>query len=277
MYKPPRIFGIYAEPNGARWILAALPFVILVAGYAVTSEMMHAATPDEKLFPTFGQMANTMWRLATETNKGTGQILLWTDTVASLGRLLCGVYIAAAIGLVLGVNMAMFPGFRATFAPFITFLSIIPPLALISILLIALGVGEVSKVTLIFFGTVFVITRDIYLATLAIPIEQTVKALTLGATQLGVVYRVILPQIMPRLLSTVRLALGSAWLFLIAAEMIAASDGLGYRISLARRLQNMDVIYPYVLWITLLGFTLDMMLRTLTRWLYPWYTSESKQ
>ena len=64
--------------------------------------------------------------------------------------------------------------------------------------------------------------------------------------------------------------LGSAWLFLIAAEAIASTDGLGYRIFLVRRYLSMDVIFPYVIWITLLAFLVDLALRKLSAWLFPW-------
>jgi NitT/TauT family transport system permease protein len=75
-------------------------------------------------------------------------------------------------------------------------------------------------------------------------------------------------------LEAARLALGSAWLFLIAAEAIAAESGLGYRVFLVRRYLAMDVIIPYVLWITFLGFVIDFSLRRLTAWLFPWYVKD---
>ena len=81
----------------------------------------------------------------------------------------------------------------------------------------------------------------------------------------------LLPQLTPRLISATRLALGSAWLFLIAAEAIAAQDGLGYRIFLVRRYLSMDVILPYVAWITLLAFIIDQALLWISRLSFPWY------
>ena len=75
----------------------------------------------------------------------------------------------------------------------------------------------------------------------------------------------------PRLIDAVRLSLGAAWLFLIAAEAIASTEGLGYRIFLVRRYLSMDVILPYVAWITLLAFATDYALRLLSRWAFPWY------
>ena len=76
---------------------------------------------------------------------------------------------------------------------------------------------------------------------------------------------------MPRLIGAIRLSLGPAWLFLIAAEAIAATEGLGYRIFLVRRYLAMDVILPYVVWITLLAFAIDFLLRRYSQWRYPWF------
>ena len=89
---------------------------------------------------------------------------------------------------------------------------------------------------------------------------------------MAVIYRVILPQIMPRLIAALRLSLGAAWLFLIAAEAIAATEGLGYRIFLVRRYLSMDIIIPYVLWITLIGFVFDYTLKTVNKVCFPWYS-----
>ena len=106
------------------------------------------------------------------------------------------------------------------------------------------------------------------------PREQLVKAQTLGGNSWQIILRVILPQIVPRLLDAVRLSLGAAWLFLIAAEAIASTDGLGYRIFLVRRYMSMDVILPYVVWITFLAFVLDSCLLKASRVLFPWYHAE---
>jgi NitT/TauT family transport system permease protein len=98
-----------------------------------------------------------------------------------------------------------------------------------------------------------------------------IKAQTLGASTWQLILRIVLPQVVPRLIDATRLALGAAWLFLIAAEAIAATEGLGYRIFLVRRFLDMDVILPYVAWITLLAFGLDLALRLVNRVVFPWY------
>ncbi len=133
------------------------------------------------------------------------------------------------------------------------------------------GLGELSKVMLIVIGITPILARDLEQRAREIPRELLIKAQTLGANTWTLILRLVLPQLLPRLLISLRLVLGSAWLFLIAAEAIASTDGLGYRIFLVRRYMAMDVILPYVAWITLLAWAMDFSLRRLTQLLFPWY------
>ena len=135
---------------------------------------------------------------------------------------------------------------------------------------IVFGLGEVSKIMLIYIGITPFLIRHLAQRTVEIPHEQIVKAQTLGASTRVIALRVALPQLLPRLLQSVRLALGSAWLFLIAAEAIASDLGLGYRIFLVRRYLAMDTILTYVIWITILAFALDAFLRWISRRAFPW-------
>jgi NitT/TauT family transport system permease protein len=165
----------------------------------------------------------------------------------------------------------LLPVANATLSPVISVLSMVPPLALLPILFIIMGLGEASKITLIVVGTSLKLTRDIALRVQDIPREQLIKAQTLGASTMQIGLRIMLPQILPRLIDSVRLEIGPAWLFLIAAEAIAADSGLGYRIFLVRRYLSMDVILPYVAWITILAFFMDLALRILQRKAFPWF------
>ncbi|MDP2714138.1 ABC transporter permease [Rheinheimera sp.] len=270
--KPARLFGVHAAPGSwHKLLLGLLPFLLIIALYAYASHARQLDNPDDKLLPGFSQMVEAMQPLVLEPSPRNGQYVFWADTLSSLTRLALGAGLAFICALWLGLNMGAFRGLEAAASPFITFISMIPPLALLPMLFITLGVDEVGKVALIFIGTFPLMTRDVFIATKAIPREQLVKTLTLGGTQLAYLYRIALPQVMPRALDTFRLSLGAAWLFLIAAEAIASTDGLGYRIFLVRRYLAMDIIIPYVAWITLLGFLLDWALRMLSRRLYPWY------
>jgi NitT/TauT family transport system permease protein len=105
----------------------------------------------------------------------------------------------------------------------------------------------------------------------AVPQEQIVKAFTLDANNFDVAYRVVFRQVMPQVINSLRLNLKPMMLFLFAGEMIAASDGLAYRIAIMRRHMGMDVILPYVLWVALLLFLIDFSLRVINRRLHPWF------
>ena len=151
-----------------------------------------------------------------------------------------------------------------------TAIAVIPPIAVLPILFIAFGLGETAKVALIVVGVAPFMIRDLAGHVAALPREQIIKALTLGAGSWGVMLRVALPQALPRLIAGLRLSLGPAWVFLISAEAIAADVGLGYRIFLVRRYLAMDVILPYVAWIALLAVVMDQALRWASRRWFAW-------
>jgi NitT/TauT family transport system permease protein len=257
--------------NGTALLLAALPFILLLIAYLSGSAIRLAENPDDKLLPSFARIGTAIQQYAIDTDTRTGKVLLWSDTAASLSRLSAGLLLSAAIGLALGVFIGVIPYVRRTLVSLVAALALIPPLAILPILFIVFGLGEVSKIALIVIGIAPFIVRDLAMRADEIPREQIIKAQTLGANSWTLILRVVLPQLTPRLLDAVRLSLGAAWLFLIAAEAIAADAGLGYRIFLVRRYLAMDVILPYVMWITLLAFATDWALRRVTVAAFPWY------
>ena len=257
--------------SGLRVSLMLLPFLLVLIVYAIGSDARLTDNPDDKLLPSFAQMADTMQRYALQEDARTGGWLFWDDTLASLRRLGLGLLIATVAALVMGVSLGAIPLFSATLSPAVAVISMIPPLAILPVLFIVLGLEELSKVMLIVIGIAPVMARDLEQRAREIPLEWLIKAQTLGANSWTLILRVILPQLMPRLLIALRLALGSAWLFLIAAEAIASTEGLGYRIFLVRRYLAMDVILPYVAWITLLAWLMDQLLKKLTSVLFPWH------
>lgn len=260
--------------RGASLGLAALPFALALAGYLTASSLRLAADPKDKFLPSFASFADALHRVAFTQDFLTGHYLLFSDTGTSLLRLLGGLAGATLIGGVVGLATGMIPYLRSLLAPFIAVLSVIPPLAVLPILLIVFGLGEVSKVVLIIVGIAPFMIRDMALRVEEMPIQQLIKAQTLGASSWQIALRVVVPQMLPRLIDAVRLSLGSAWLYLISAEAIASDSGLGYRIFLVRRYLAMDVILPYVAWITLLAFLLDLSLRLLQRKAFPWFAAE---
>ncbi len=257
-------------PQWARLTLGALPFALLVAVYVVGSRIRLSENPADKLLPSLDTMASTFWRMATVPDRRSGDLLLWSDTALSLARLGSGILISAIIAVSLGVLIGYLPRARAMLAPFVAAISLIPPITILPILFIVFGLGELSKIMLIVVGTAPVMTRSMAQAVMDIPDEQIIKAETLGANALQMVFRVVLPQIWPKLFTAIRLGLVPAWIFLISAEAIASTGGLGYRIFLVRRYLAMDVILPYVAWITLLAYVLDRIFFVLSQRLFRW-------
>ena len=258
------------QPGRGRWLLALLPFLLIVMLYGFGSAERRAANPEDKVLPPLSEMATTMQRMALEPDQRTGEYVFWSDTGASLQRLGKSLGVAVLIALVLGLAVGLLPLVNALLAPLIAVLSMIPPMALLPILFIVFGLGELSKEVLIVIGVAPCMVRDLALTVGKLPREQMVKAQSLGASTWQVLLRVALPQSMPRLIESLRLSLGPAFLFLIAAEAISAENGLGYRIFLVRRYLAMDAILPYVAWITLLAYLMDLALSRLSRSVFPW-------
>jgi NitT/TauT family transport system permease protein len=264
-----RLVNLHPGKGGAI-TLGILPFIVLMFAYVLGSDARLQLNPDDKLLPAPSSFVDTIQKYALEEDRRSGQRLWWTDTWASLKRLSIALTISAAIGLAVGLTIGAIPFARSFLAPFVAAFGMIPPLAILPILFIVLGLGELAKVTLIVIGITPIVVRDIALRASEIPGEQLIKAQTLGASSWLLSIRVLLPQLVPRLIDTLRLNLGCAWLFLIAAEAIASTEGLGYRIFLVRRYMAMDVILPYVAWITFIAFTMDWALRWARSSLFPW-------
>lgn len=259
-----------APGRAGRIVAGAVPIVLLVLGYALAAALRHADNPADKVLPTLGAMAAAAWRMATVPDPASEQVVLVADTFASLSRLGAGLAIATATALVLGLLLGTVPLARAILGPVITVIAVIPPIAVLPILFIALGLGEAAKIALIAIGIAPYMTRDLAGHVAALPAEQFIKAETLGASSWLVATRVALPQMLPRLIEALRLSIGPSWVFLISAEAIASDVGLGYRIFLVRRYLAMDAILPYVAWISLLAILADTALRQVSRRAFPW-------
>jgi NitT/TauT family transport system permease protein len=264
-----RLVNLHPDRAGVL-TLGVLPFILIVFAYLIASNARLAVNKEDKLLPSMATYAETVKRYALEEDTRSGNVLLWADTVASLKRIFVALAVSAALGLLFGVVTGALPMVGATLSPVIAAISMIPPLAVLPILFIVMGLGEGAKIALIVIGLTPCIARDLSMRVGELPREELIKAQTLGASSWQLIARVILPQMWPRLIDAIRITLGSAWLFLIAAEAIASTEGLGYRIFLVRRYMSMDVILPYVIWITTLAFLTDHLLKLLRARAFAW-------
>ena len=255
--------------GGGRLLLGLMPLIAVALFYLGAAESRHAQNARDKLLPTASAMVEAV-QMMSRVDPLTGEAPLLVDTVASLKRIGTALVIATAITLTLGLVLGLLPMMKAGLGPLVAAVAVVPPIAILPILFIVFGLGEVSKIALIVIGITPVMVRDLAGHVAAIPEEQLIKAQTLGAGTWQTLVRVALPQAMPRLLVALSLALGPAWVFLISAEAIAADVGLGYRIFLVRRYLSMDIIIPYVLWISLLAVLMDVALALISRKAFPW-------
>jgi NitT/TauT family transport system permease protein len=280
------LFRIQAQPRRfTAWTLSWLIFAAGAVLYFYTAQQRHKENPDDRVMPTVTQMVKAFGDAALkpaedeEVQDGAASqslserirhSMLWKDTRATGGRFLISVALLFP-AVLLGLHMAMFPYIGAVFLRFFQFFDKIVALSLLPILFIAFGIDELGKIALIVIGVAPTIILDTYNLSKSVPHEQIVKAFTLGAGSFAITYRIILKQIFPRVLNSIRLNLKAIMLFLFAGEMIASTDGLAYRIALLRRHMGMDTILPYVLWVALLLFLVDLGMNVFNRKLHPWF------
>ena len=257
-------------------LLGALPLLLVVLVYLVAAASRHAINPADKVLPTPGAMVAAMASLLADADPLSGRLIFWADTLASLQRLGLALGISTLSALLVGLVLGVLPAARATLGGLVTTIAVIPPIALLPVLFIVFGLGETAKVALIVIGIAPFLIRDLAAFVGTLPTEQLIKAQTLGASSWQLALRVALPQALPRLIAGVRLSLGPAWVYLISAEAIASDIGLGYRIFLVRRYLAMDIIIPYVAWISLLAIAMDVALLQLSRRAFRWAHEDAR-
>lgn len=196
--------------------------------------------------------------------------LLWKDLTASVGRVFGGFALSAIVALPLGMAMGSSRVICRLLEPLIGLLRYMPAPAFIPLLIIYFGLGELPKVLLIFIGTLFFNTLMIMDAVKFVPNELIETALTLGGRQPQVLIRVIAPYIAPQVIDAYRINMASAWNLVIVAELVAATEGLGKRISLAQRFLRTDEIFLGLILIGLIGLIIDLGFRLLLRRSCSW-------
>lgn len=157
--------------------------------------------------------------------------------------------------------------------PPLTLLKSVPPTAIMAVFFVLVGTNLEMYIAVIGFGLVPILAKSVDLAVKDVPKELLFKSYTLGASHFEVASKVIFPTILPKIIDAIRLQVGPALVFLIAAELLCADEGFGYRIRLQSRLLQMDVVYPYLAILAGFGYAVDSLLRYMQCRLSPWYSS----
>ncbi|MDD2089375.1 taurine ABC transporter permease TauC [Pseudomonas guariconensis] len=252
------------RPLPTRWISALTLASLLLAWWLVT-----AAGWIEPLFlPSPADILAKAWTLLT---RGYMDASLWQHLCASLGRiglaLVAAALTAIPVGLAIGHNRVA----RGILDPLIEFYRPIPPLAYLPLIVIWCGIGELSKVLLIYLAIFAPIAIATATGVRTVDPAKLRAAQSLGATRAQLIRHVILPSALPDILTGIRIGLGVGWSTLVAAELIAATSGLGFMVQSAAQFLVTDVVVLGILLIALIAFALEMGLRALQRKLVPWH------
>lgn len=249
-----------------RWISGLTLGALLALWWAVTASGLI-----EPLFlPPPSAVLQKGWLLATS---GYMDSTLWQHLGASLGRIGLGlglgfaVLTAVPIGIAIGANRIA----RGILDPLIEFYRPIPPLAYLPLIVIWCGIGELSKVLLIYLAIFAPIAIATATGVRTVDPAKLRAAQSLGATRAQLIRHVILPSALPDILTGVRIGLGVGWSTLVAAELIAATSGLGFMVQSAAQFLVTDVVVLGILVIALIAFAMEMGLRALQRKWVPWH------
>ncbi len=208
-------------------------------------------------------MLQAGWRLLTEHG-------FYKDIAITVWRVLGGFLIAAVLGVPLGIMMGAYKPIEAFFEPFVSFARYLPASAFIPLLILWAGIGEMQKLMVIFIGSFFQIVLMVAVTVGATRRDLVEAAYTLGASSTGVVKRVLLPSSAPDIAETLRLVLGWAWTYVIVAELIGASSGIGHMITDSQALLDTGQIIFGIVVIGVIGLVSDYLFKLANAWLFPW-------
>ncbi len=198
--------------------------------------------------------------------------MMWQDLKATYGRLFLGLMVGSVAAVIIGILMGAYRWIEGCLSPVITFMSKVPQIAILPIFFILVGTDEKMFTSMIAFGIFFTMAESVYQAARKDVSDDAInKAYTLGASDPEIIYEVIWKQILPRILDTIRTHIGPAMGFLLAAEMLVGGQGIGYRIRMEQRVNDMRIIFSYVVILGTVGLALDWALLWVRRRISPWF------
>ncbi|PSB08579.1 ABC transporter permease [Pleurocapsa sp. CCALA 161] len=218
---------------------------------------------DPKFLPSPAQVWSAFVRLSS-----TGELL--KDTVASLWRVGVGFGLAVVLAIPIGVLMGSFPSIRALLEPLFGLMRYMPAPAFIPLLILYLGIGEEPKIMLIFIGVFFFNSLMVMDTVKFVPKELIEATYMLGGDRWEVLKQVILPYVLPGIIDACRINLAAAWQLVIVSELIAATEGLGRRISVAGRFLKTDEIFVGLIVIGIIGLIFDLLFQYFLRVSCQW-------
>ena len=219
------------------------------------------------VLPSPSQVWDSAWNFARNGYRG---YTMWQHLWISFSRLAKGLFWGVLMGVPIGLSMGLSNRWRGIFDPIVELLRPIPPLALIPLFIVWFGIGEEGKVNLLLFATIWIMVIAARSGVLAVNTAKVHAAYSLGASKVQILRHVIVPNALPEVFTGLRVAIGVCWGTLVAAELLGASSGLGFTIFVARQFFQLDLMVTAVAVISVLGVSMDVLMRMAEKRLIPW-------
>jgi taurine transport system permease protein len=256
-----RSFGVGDKPTVAISVGTGLAIVLLWWLVSKTGLVPHL------FLPTPAEVLSTAVSIYHD---GYANATLWEHLSASLTRILSAALIAITLGIPVGLIMGLNRWAKGVFDTPIEFYWPLPPLAYLPLMIIWLGIGETSKITLLALAMFAPVVLSAQAGVRSLPLERVNAALSLGANRWQLLREIVLPSALPEILTGIRIALGIGWATLVAAELIAANRGIGHMIMAASQFLATDAVFVGIAIIAACAFGFSFTMRLLERWLVPW-------
>ncbi|MBD3664797.1 ABC transporter permease subunit [Sulfitobacter sp. TSTF-M16] len=230
-------------------------------------------TPNKgwQMEPLYLPAPETVWTRSVQVaQEGFRDFTLIEHLGYSLFRVIAGFLFGALLGIPLGYAMGLSNWFRGWFDPIVEFMRPVPPLALIPLIIIWFGIGETGKIILLFLAALWIMAIAARSGVSGVNISKVHAAYSLGASKWQIMRYVIIPNSLPEIFTGARVAMGVCWGTVVAAELVAASQGAGMMIMTAAKFQNTDIVIMGIILIGIIGFGIDMLMRIAERFLVPW-------
>ncbi len=245
-------------------IISAATILVVLATWALSARL-------QLVSPVFLPSPAAVWsKFIVVINDGFVDATLLQHITASLARVFAALLAAIIVGVPVGLAIGISTVGRGIFDPLLEFLRPIPPLAYLPLVIIWFGIGEPSKILVIAIAMLAPVALSTASGVRGVSKERIDAARSLGATKRQVVRHVILPSALPSILTGLRIALGAGWSTLVAAELVAATRGLGFMIQSAAQFLVTDVVVMGILVIATIAFVLEFIIRRVERHLVPW-------
>lgn len=241
--------------TGVAIAFLSLSFVWILLSYAKLVDEVFLPSPSNVIESLFSSLLNPDY---------------WKEIGVSVYRVFMGFLLACILGIPLGILAGTFKFAESFIVPVSEFIRYMPAAAFIPLIMVWAGIGEVAKILVIFIGCFFQVVLMVADNTSQVHKDLLYASYTLGATRWQVVSKVIIPAMLPQLMTTMRLIMGWAWTYLVVAELVAANSGLGYSIMKAQRFLDTNSIFVGIIVIGLLGLIIDRCFAMINKKLFPW-------